>query len=317
MENLDTDLPLPPEAIPETVRGLELPAANSWLPFTGDMDLRAAVSEFLVDRTGHRYDPEREILITSGGTEAILDVMLATVDPGDPVLLTDPTYAGIVNRVRLAGGVPRFAPYRVRGGRVAARRRRVRRRGARRGDGRADEPVDAVGRRADGGGVGRRLRDLRRARPPAALRLCDGAAAVRSPRARASAALRRDGRPHRDRRVALEGAPDDRLARRLGRRACRAGRVGRLGARLQHDDADRHRALRRHGGVARRSGPRRGRGCRARAPPRHDPRCARGLAGRPPGRRLVDADRRDRARHDAGRAVSARCSSMPRSPRRR
>jgi aspartate/methionine/tyrosine aminotransferase len=116
MENLDTDLPLPPEAIPETVRGLERPAANSWLPFTGDMDLRAAVSDFLAERTGRRYDPAREIVITSGGTEGILDVLLATVDPGDEVLLTDPTYAGIVNRVRLAGGLPRFAPYRVEAG---------------------------------------------------------------------------------------------------------------------------------------------------------------------------------------------------------
>jgi aspartate/methionine/tyrosine aminotransferase len=116
MENLDTDLPLPPEAIPETVRGLERPAANSWLPFTGDMDLRAAIADFLAERTGHRYDPAREIVITSGGTEAILDVLLATVDPGDEVLLTDPTYAGIVNRVRLAGGVPRLAPYRVHDG---------------------------------------------------------------------------------------------------------------------------------------------------------------------------------------------------------
>jgi aspartate/methionine/tyrosine aminotransferase len=116
MENLDTDLPLPPEAIPETVRGLERPASNSWLPFTGDLDLRAAVADFTAERTGHRYDPEREIVITSGGTSAILDVLLATVDPGDEVLLTDPTYAGIVNRVRLAGGVPSFVPYRVENG---------------------------------------------------------------------------------------------------------------------------------------------------------------------------------------------------------
>jgi len=116
MENLDTDLGLPPEAIPETIRGLETPAANSWLPFTGDMDLRAAISDFTAERTGRRYDPDREIVITSGGTEGILDVLLASVDPGDEVLLTDPTYAGIVNRVRLAGGVPRFAPYRVRDG---------------------------------------------------------------------------------------------------------------------------------------------------------------------------------------------------------
>jgi len=43
-------------------------------------------------------------------------VLLATVDPGDEVLLTDPTYAGIVNRVRLAGGTPSFVPYRVEDG---------------------------------------------------------------------------------------------------------------------------------------------------------------------------------------------------------
>ncbi len=116
MENLDTDLPLPPEAIPATVRGLETPEANSWLPFTGGMELRAAVSDFLFERTRHRYDPEREVIITSGGTSALLDVMLATVDPGDRVLLTDPTYAGIVNRARLAGGVPLLAPYVVRDG---------------------------------------------------------------------------------------------------------------------------------------------------------------------------------------------------------
>jgi aspartate/methionine/tyrosine aminotransferase len=116
MENLDTDLPLPPEAIPETVAGLERPASNSWLPFTGDMELRTAIADFTAERTGHRYDPEREVVVTSGGTSAILDVLLATVDPGDEVLLTDPTYAGIVNRVRLAGGVPRLVPYRVQDG---------------------------------------------------------------------------------------------------------------------------------------------------------------------------------------------------------
>jgi aspartate/methionine/tyrosine aminotransferase len=116
MENLDTDLPLPPEAVPETIAALERPASNSWLPFTGDLDLRAAIADFTAERTGHRYDPEREIVVTSGGTSAILDVLLATVDPGDEVLVTDPTYAGIVNRVRLAGAVPKLIPYRVQDG---------------------------------------------------------------------------------------------------------------------------------------------------------------------------------------------------------
>jgi aspartate/methionine/tyrosine aminotransferase len=112
MENLDTDLPLPPEAVAVTAQGLETPEANSWLPFTGDLRLREAISEFLSARTGHRYDPEREIVITCGGLEGLLDTLLVTVDPGDEVIVTDPTYAGIVNRVHLAGGTPRAVPFR-------------------------------------------------------------------------------------------------------------------------------------------------------------------------------------------------------------
>jgi aspartate/methionine/tyrosine aminotransferase len=111
MENLDTDLPLPPEAVPETVAGLDTPEANSWLPFTGDLDLRAAISEFTEARTGHHYDPVREIIVTVGGMEGLLNVLLALVDPGDEVVVTDPTYAGIVNRIRLAGGTPTFIPF--------------------------------------------------------------------------------------------------------------------------------------------------------------------------------------------------------------
>ncbi|HYY32406.1 MAG TPA: pyridoxal phosphate-dependent aminotransferase [Gaiellaceae bacterium] len=111
MENLDTDLPLPPEAIPVTTEGLDTPEANSWLPFTGDLDLRAAISDFTAERSGHRYDPQREIVITVGGMEGLLNALLALVDPGDELIVTDPTYAGIVNRIRLAGGTPRFVPF--------------------------------------------------------------------------------------------------------------------------------------------------------------------------------------------------------------
>src|SRR5207244_11908543 len=107
MENLDTDLPLPPGVLATTREALETPQANSWLPFTGDLELRAAISEFTERRTGHRYEPEREIVITCGGMEGLLNTMLALVDSGDEVVLTDPIYAGLVNRVRLAGGEPR------------------------------------------------------------------------------------------------------------------------------------------------------------------------------------------------------------------
>jgi len=113
MENLDTDLPLPPEAVEVTAANLETPEANSWLPFTGDADLRAAISDFTAERTGHRYDPEREIVITVGGMEGLLNALLATVDPGDEIVVTDPTYAGIVNRIHLAGGTPKLVPFQV------------------------------------------------------------------------------------------------------------------------------------------------------------------------------------------------------------
>jgi aspartate/methionine/tyrosine aminotransferase len=111
MENLDTDLPLPPEAIGVTARSLETPEANSWLPFTGDIHLREAIAAFLAGRTGHPYDPEREIVITCGGMEGLLNALLVTVDPGDEVIVTDPTYAGIVNRVHLTGGIPKLVPF--------------------------------------------------------------------------------------------------------------------------------------------------------------------------------------------------------------
>jgi N-succinyldiaminopimelate aminotransferase len=112
MENLDTDLPLPPEAVGVTVRSLETPEANSWLPFTGDLQLREAIAAFLAGRTGHPYDPEREIVITCG-MEGLLNSLLVTVDQDDEVIVTDPTYAGIVNRIHLVGGIPKLVPFRV------------------------------------------------------------------------------------------------------------------------------------------------------------------------------------------------------------
>jgi aspartate/methionine/tyrosine aminotransferase len=113
LENLDTDLPLPPEAVAVTRTALDDPVSNSWLPFTGDLGLRAAISDHIAARHGRVYDPGSEIVVTCGGTEGVLDVLLATIDPGDEVVLTDPIYAGLVNRVRLAGGVPVFAPLAV------------------------------------------------------------------------------------------------------------------------------------------------------------------------------------------------------------
>jgi aspartate/methionine/tyrosine aminotransferase len=116
MENLDTDLAPPASAVAATRLALGEDDANSWLPFTGRDDLKDAVAAYIEGRGGPRYDGRREIVITCGEGEAILDALFCLTDPGDEVILTDPTYAGMLNRVRLVGATPRLVPLRVSGG---------------------------------------------------------------------------------------------------------------------------------------------------------------------------------------------------------
>jgi aspartate/methionine/tyrosine aminotransferase len=113
MENLDTDLRPPPGVIEATRDALGEPQYNSWLPFSGRSDLKEAVAEHVERRSGVRYDPGSEIVIASTDGTSMLDALLAITDPGDEMVLTDPTYAGMINRVRLAGATPRFAQCRV------------------------------------------------------------------------------------------------------------------------------------------------------------------------------------------------------------
>jgi len=109
MENLDTDVLPPREAIEATKAAMDTAAGNSWLPFTGRDDLKEAVVARIAARGGPRYEP-RQVVITCGEGDAMLDALFCTVDAGDEVVLTDPTYAGMLNRVRLVGAVPRLAP---------------------------------------------------------------------------------------------------------------------------------------------------------------------------------------------------------------
>jgi aspartate/methionine/tyrosine aminotransferase len=116
LENLDTDIPPPAEAMEATRAAIGEDEANSWLPFTGRDDLKEAVAAYIERRGGPRYDGPREIVITSGEGDAMLDALFCLTDPGDEVILTDPTYAGMLNRVRLAGAVPQLVPLQVADG---------------------------------------------------------------------------------------------------------------------------------------------------------------------------------------------------------
>ena len=116
MENLDTDVRPRVEAVAATHAALDTYEGNSWLPFTGRDDLKEAAAALIERRGGARYDGMREIVITSGEGTAMVDALFCLTDPGDEVILTDPTYAGMINRVRLVGAVPRLAPLVVAGG---------------------------------------------------------------------------------------------------------------------------------------------------------------------------------------------------------
>ena len=82
---------------------------NSYLPLHGLPELREAIADRYHTDLGLRYDPDGEIVVTSGVGEAMLNVLLSYVNPGDRVLMTNPTYNGMAQRVRLAGGVQAFA----------------------------------------------------------------------------------------------------------------------------------------------------------------------------------------------------------------
>ena len=109
LENLDTNILPPAAALDFTRDAVRDDDANSYLPFLGLNGLREAATAHVSRQSGQDYDWKTESVISAGGLSGILNALLATLEPEDEVLLTDPTYVGLINRVRLAGGVPRFA----------------------------------------------------------------------------------------------------------------------------------------------------------------------------------------------------------------
>lgn len=109
LENLDTDLRPPAVALEATRRAIDADAANSYLPFPGHATLREAAARHVSRLAGVDYDWRTSCVICAGGLNGILNTLLAVLEPGDEVVLTDPVYVGLLNRVRVAGGVPTLA----------------------------------------------------------------------------------------------------------------------------------------------------------------------------------------------------------------
>lgn len=83
---------------------------NQYPPGRGVPELRTAVAEHQRRCYGLDVDPDTEVLVTCGATEAIAAAVLALVEPGDEVVMLEPYYDSYAACVALAGGVRRTVP---------------------------------------------------------------------------------------------------------------------------------------------------------------------------------------------------------------
>ncbi|HYC41474.1 MAG TPA: pyridoxal phosphate-dependent aminotransferase [Noviherbaspirillum sp.] len=86
---------------------------NQYPPMTGVPALREAIAAKVAAIYGHAYNPNTEITITAGATQAILTSILCCVHPGDEVIVIEPVYDSYVPAIELAGGTPVFVQMEV------------------------------------------------------------------------------------------------------------------------------------------------------------------------------------------------------------
>ncbi|ANJ11543.1 pyridoxal phosphate-dependent aminotransferase [Streptomyces parvulus] len=94
-----------PEEVREAaVRALRDGRGNQYPPGPGVPELRAAVAAHQERRYGLSFDPDTEVLVTAGATEAIAASLLALLEPGDEVVALEPYYDSYAAAIAMAGG---------------------------------------------------------------------------------------------------------------------------------------------------------------------------------------------------------------------
>jgi methionine aminotransferase len=88
----------------DAVTGAMQKGLNQYPPMPGVPALRDAISAKLLKLHGRSYEPNAEITVTAGATQAIITAILAIVHPGDEVIVLEPCYDSYVPNIELAGG---------------------------------------------------------------------------------------------------------------------------------------------------------------------------------------------------------------------
>lgn len=78
---------------------------NKYPPVMGYMDLRASISEKFKRDNGLHYAPE-EVMVSTGAKQAIMNVIISLIGPGDEVVIPAPFWVSYAEQVRFAGGTP-------------------------------------------------------------------------------------------------------------------------------------------------------------------------------------------------------------------
>ena len=94
-----------PDFMLDEARAAIAAGVNQYPPGRGIRPLRVAVADHTRRHYGLDYDPDTEVLVTTGATEAVAAALLAFVDPGDEVIALEPFYDSYAASIDLAGGV--------------------------------------------------------------------------------------------------------------------------------------------------------------------------------------------------------------------
>ncbi|MDP2775640.1 MAG: pyridoxal phosphate-dependent aminotransferase [Nocardioides sp.] len=100
------DVDGPPAVVARAVRALQ-EGANQYAPGIGVPALRQAIARHQQRHYGIELDPDTQVVVTTGCTEAVAAALLGLVDPGDEVIVLEPYYDSYVAMIQMAGGVRR------------------------------------------------------------------------------------------------------------------------------------------------------------------------------------------------------------------
>ena len=101
--------PTPPHIVEAAEHALR-DGYTKYSPNPGYLDLREAIAERMHTVHGYRVDPATEVFVTVGAMQALALTFMVGIDPGDEVLVTDPSYTNFDATITLAGGRAVFVP---------------------------------------------------------------------------------------------------------------------------------------------------------------------------------------------------------------